>query len=208
MPAANAGIGAGDLIVELGNKTIGSATALTEALVPYHPGQRVTIGWITPQGLGRSATITSRQARRHDPRGHPTPALLPNVELWGTADAQSARAIHHRGVRSMTGQPPVLGIRFLDALELANELHGDQCRRGTETPFVAHLLVVCGLVLEDGGDEAEAIAALLHDAVEDGAGRPMLGLIEERFGERVAAIVEGCSDTGRMRQVRGAVAVA
>ena len=58
MRAANSGIGAGDLIGELGNKTIGSATALTEALVPYHPGQRVTIGWITPQGLGRSATIT------------------------------------------------------------------------------------------------------------------------------------------------------
>jgi (p)ppGpp synthase/HD superfamily hydrolase len=95
----------------------------------------------------------------------------------------------------MTGQPPVLGIRFLDALELANELHGDQRRRGTDMPFIAHLLVVCGLVLEDGGNEDEAIAALLHDAVEDGAGRPMLGLIEERFGEHVAAIVEGCSDT-------------
>jgi (p)ppGpp synthase/HD superfamily hydrolase len=98
-------------------------------------------------------------------------------------------------MRTMGGLPPTLGIRFVEAFELANELHGEQRRRGTEIPLLAHLLVVCGLVLEDGGDEEEAIAALLHDTVEDGAGRPMLDLIRERFGERVAAIVEGCSDT-------------
>jgi (p)ppGpp synthase/HD superfamily hydrolase len=55
--------------------------------------------------------------------------------------------------------------------------------------------VVTGLVLEDGGDEDQAIAALLHDSVEDGGGRPMLERIERTFGPRVAAIVEGCSDT-------------
>ncbi|MGD0198391.1 MAG: HD domain-containing protein [Solirubrobacteraceae bacterium] len=90
---------------------------------------------------------------------------------------------------------PVLGARFTAAIELAGEIHGEQRRRGTEIPFMAHLLVVTGLVLEDGGDEDEAIAALLHDAVEDGGGRAMLELIEEHYGERVAAIVEGCSDT-------------
>jgi S1-C subfamily serine protease len=57
-PAATAGIGPGDVIVELGNRSIDSATALTAALVPYHPGERVTVGWVTPQGVGRSATIT------------------------------------------------------------------------------------------------------------------------------------------------------
>jgi len=60
---------------------------------------------------------------------------------------------------------------------------------------MAHLLVVTGLVIEDGGDEDQAIAAMLHDAVEDGGGRPMLERIERAFGPRVAGIVEGCSDT-------------
>ena len=83
----------------------------------------------------------------------------------------------------------------MEAFELANEIHGEQRRAGTDIPFMAHLLVVTGHVLADGGDEEETVAALLHDAVEDGAGQPMLDLIEERFGARVASIVEGCSDT-------------
>jgi (p)ppGpp synthase/HD superfamily hydrolase len=66
---------------------------------------------------------------------------------------------------------------------------------GTQIPYLAHLLVVTGLVLEDGGDETEAVAAMLHDAVEDGGGRPVLERIREEFGARVADIVERCSDT-------------
>jgi HD domain len=68
-------------------------------------------------------------------------------------------------------------------------------RSGTGIPYLAHLLVVAGLVLEDGGDEDQAIAAMLHDAVEDGGRRPMLERIERQFGSRAAAIVEACSDT-------------
>jgi (p)ppGpp synthase/HD superfamily hydrolase len=60
---------------------------------------------------------------------------------------------------------------------------------------MAHLLVVTGLVLEDGGDEDEAVAAMLHDSVEDGGGQPMLDRVSERFGSRVGAIVEACSDS-------------
>ena len=90
---------------------------------------------------------------------------------------------------------PVLTGRFLDAVAIAQEVHGHALRAGTEVPYMAHLLVVTGLVIEDGGDEDEAIAALLHDSVEDGGGRPMLERIEGTFGPRVAAIVEGCSDT-------------
>ncbi|MGZ4232491.1 MAG: HD domain-containing protein [Solirubrobacteraceae bacterium] len=85
--------------------------------------------------------------------------------------------------------------RFLAAVALASEVHGRQRRTGTEIPYLAHLLVVTGLVIEDGGDEDQAIAAMLHDAVEDGGGRPMLDRIERNFGARVAEIVEGCSDT-------------
>ncbi len=91
--------------------------------------------------------------------------------------------------------PPLLTGRFVRALALANEVHGEQRRKGTRIPYVAHLLVVAGLVLEDGGAEDEAIAALLHDVVEDGGGLPMLERIREQFGERVARIVADCSDT-------------
>jgi len=93
------------------------------------------------------------------------------------------------------GAPPALTGRFLAAVALAAEVHGRARRTGTEIPYLAHLLVVTGLVIEDGGDEDEAIAAMLHDAVEDGGGRPMLNRIARSFGPRVAAIVEGCSDT-------------
>lgn len=60
---------------------------------------------------------------------------------------------------------------------------------------MAHLLVVAGLVLEDGGDEDEAVAAMLHDSVEDGGGQQLLDRITQRFGSRVGAIVEACSDS-------------
>ena len=92
------------------------------------------------------------------------------------------------------GPAPELTSRFLSAVALACELHGGLRRLGTNVPYMAHLLVVAGLVLEDGGDEDEAIAALLHDAVEDGGGRALLQRIATDYGSRVAAIVEACSD--------------
>jgi (p)ppGpp synthase/HD superfamily hydrolase len=85
--------------------------------------------------------------------------------------------------------------RFTDALAYAASVHQGQFRKGAAVPYVSHLLAVCSLVLEDGGSEDEAIAALLHDAVEDCGGRPQLDAIRERFGARVADIVWGCSDT-------------
>ncbi len=85
--------------------------------------------------------------------------------------------------------------RFEDALRFAAHLHARQKRKGTAVPYVAHLLSVTSLVLENGGDEDQAIAALLHDAVEDQGGKPTLQEIRRRFGERVARIVDGCSDS-------------
>jgi (p)ppGpp synthase/HD superfamily hydrolase len=90
---------------------------------------------------------------------------------------------------------PALTDRFLQAAAMAQEVHGGARRRGTEIPYMAHLLVVTGLVIEDGGDEDQAIAALLHDSVEDAGGKPMLERIQRTFGPRVAEIVEGCSDS-------------
>jgi (p)ppGpp synthase/HD superfamily hydrolase len=89
----------------------------------------------------------------------------------------------------------VLTHRFDDALAFAVDLHRDQRRKGSGIPYVAHLLSVAALVLEDGGDEDEAIAALLHDSVEDHADRVTLADLRERFGARVSGMVDGCTDT-------------
>jgi hypothetical protein len=91
--------------------------------------------------------------------------------------------------------PPQLTDRFFAAAALANEVHGGRRRLGTQIPYAAQLMIVAGLVLEDGGDETQAIAALLHDAAEDGGDRPMLDRIRAEFGDAVADIVEACSDT-------------
>lgn len=93
--------------------------------------------------------------------------------------------------------PPALPLspRFSEALAYATAVHEGQSRKGTSVPYVSHVLAVCALVLEDGGGEDEAIAALLHDAVEDGGGAPRLADIRRRFGDRVADIVRACSDT-------------
>jgi HD domain len=95
----------------------------------------------------------------------------------------------------MQNSPPAFTDRFRAGVALAQAVHGGQRRPGTGIPYLAHLLVVTGLVVEDGGDEDQAIAAMLHDAVEDGGGRGMLETIARAFGPRVSEIVAGCSDT-------------
>jgi len=85
--------------------------------------------------------------------------------------------------------------RFEEALIYATQLHARQVRKGSGVPYVAHLLGVCALVIEFGGDEDQAIAALLHDAIEDQGGDATRQEIRKRFGERVTAIVDGCSDS-------------
>jgi (p)ppGpp synthase/HD superfamily hydrolase len=88
-----------------------------------------------------------------------------------------------------------LTARFSEALVLAAALHRDQVRKGGDIPYVSHLLAVCSIVLEHGGDEDEAIAALLHDGPEDQGGEATLEMIGRLFGERVRSIVAACSDT-------------
>jgi len=85
--------------------------------------------------------------------------------------------------------------RFEEALVYATRLHNGQSRKSTQTPYVAHLLAVTAYVIEWGGDEDMAIGGLLHDAVEDQGGLKTLEEIRLRFGERVATIVENCSET-------------
>jgi (p)ppGpp synthase/HD superfamily hydrolase len=87
------------------------------------------------------------------------------------------------------------GERFEEALLYAARLHRNQERKGTDTPYVTHLLAVTAIVGENGGTEDEVIAALLHDGPEDQGGKERLKDIRARFGDEVAKIVDGCTDT-------------
>ncbi|MCC7354709.1 MAG: HD domain-containing protein [Anaerolineae bacterium] len=88
----------------------------------------------------------------------------------------------------------MLSPRFEEALVYAARLHAGQVRKGTPIPYVAHILAVAAIVLEYGGNEDEAIAALLHDAVEDQGGAATREEIRQHFGETVVQIVDGCTD--------------
>ena len=88
-----------------------------------------------------------------------------------------------------------LGPRFRRAFLFAAQKHAGQARKASRIPYIAHLMGVASLALEFGGDEDIAIAALLHDVVEDGGGAPMLKEVKRRFGSRVAKIVDGCTDS-------------
>jgi hypothetical protein len=88
-----------------------------------------------------------------------------------------------------------LTSKFDDALQFASQLHREQARKNTQIPYISHPLAVASLVLEHGGTETQAIAALLHDVVEDCGGYDLLTAIEQRFGKEVAEIVCACSDS-------------
>src|SRR5438876_11275421 len=95
----------------------------------------------------------------------------------------------------MQPHAPLLTWRFDLAFQFAHGLHHQQTRKRTSIPYIVHLMAVCALVLEAGGDEDQAIAALLHDSVEDQGGLATLETIRQLFGQRVAAAVESCSDS-------------
>ncbi|EDX73338.1 HD domain protein [Coleofasciculus chthonoplastes PCC 7420] len=87
-----------------------------------------------------------------------------------------------------------LSQRFTDALTFATELHANQTRKGNGVPYIAHLLAVSSIALEYGANEEEAIAALLHDAIEDQGGAATREEIRRRFGDTITEIVDGCTD--------------
>jgi len=92
-------------------------------------------------------------------------------------------------------RPATFSPKFRKALNYAALVHGHQIRKKTGRAYIGHLLNVASLVIEYGGDEEMAIAALLHDAVEDQGGLPRLREIRRKFGKRVAHIVDGCTDS-------------
>jgi GTP pyrophosphokinase len=118
-------------------------------------------------------------------------AAWPTAPWVGPATPELARALIERRLIEV----PPLTERFDQAFLLASSHHRLQRRKGTDVPYVSHLLAVTSLVLEMGGTEDEAIGALLHDMVEDGGGPPALAEIRARFGAVVARIVEANSDT-------------
>lgn len=93
---------------------------------------------------------------------------------------------------------PRLTERFIRALEYATHLHWHQLRKGGNIPYISHLISVAALVLEDGGDEDGAIAALLHDAIEDQGGATIRDDIRQQFGDRVLQIVEACTESDQI----------
>src|SRR5213594_2744314 len=88
-----------------------------------------------------------------------------------------------------------LSRQFEKALIYATRIHGGQLRKKTRIPYIAHIFGVTAIAMEYGANETEAIAALLHDAVEDCGGEERLRDIREKFGDDVARIVDGCTDT-------------
>jgi (p)ppGpp synthase/HD superfamily hydrolase len=98
-------------------------------------------------------------------------------------------------VTRKAAKPPHLGPRLQRAFRYAAEQHAGQTRKQSAVPYLSHLIAVTSLVLEGGGDEDMAIAALLHDVVEDCGGMPRLREVRRMFGARVAKIVEGCKDS-------------
>lgn len=88
-----------------------------------------------------------------------------------------------------------LSERFTDALTFATQLHANQSRKGGGVPYISHLLGVASIALEYGANEDEAIAALLHDAIEDQGGAATREEIRRRFGDVVTEIVDGCTDS-------------
>jgi (p)ppGpp synthase/HD superfamily hydrolase len=97
--------------------------------------------------------------------------------------------------KQISPKPPRLGVRLQRAFRYAAEKHAGQTRKQTAVPYLSHLMAVTSLVLEAGGDEDLAIAALLHDVVEDCGGMPRLREIRKLFGSRVAKVVKGCTDS-------------
>ncbi|MEZ6141696.1 MAG: HD domain-containing protein [Zavarzinella sp.] len=91
-------------------------------------------------------------------------------------------------------QDHILTDRFDLALLFTSRIHRKQSRKGTNVPYISHLLSVCALVLEHGGNEDQAIAALLHDAPEDQGGQGILDRIQHTFGSKIAALVAACGE--------------
>lgn len=141
--------------------------------------------------LGRTYEHPPNRKEKREVREAEEAEEAGEAEGEGTAGASGVlqeRAMHKNESTQCSG-------RFEEAFCYAAKAHAGQTRKGKPRPYIGHLMGVAALVLQYGGDEEQAIGALLHDTVEDAGGRPRLDDIRARFGARVARIVEGCSDS-------------
>jgi GTP pyrophosphokinase len=97
--------------------------------------------------------------------------------------------------RPLPQRPWPLTDRIVEAMFAAAQIHATQGRKGTKIPYLSHLLGTCSIALEYGADEDQAIAALLHDAIEDGRPTDAARKTVMSFGDEVGRIVEGCTDS-------------
>jgi len=114
--------------------------------------------------------------------------------IWGVMNAQREEEMKNENTKEKEPTIELTG-KYTQAVAYANRHHKKQTRKGKEVPYISHLLAVSALILEAGGDQDQAIGGLLHDVAEDCGGEKRLAEIKERFGERVEAIVRGCSDS-------------
>jgi len=133
----------------------------------------------------------SRTLRANGRQGKYRRNSSPSTQVAPAIIMKMPPKLDHSGDAAM---PVQLTSAYQDALDFAIQLHAGQTRKGTEIPYISHVLAVSATVLEFGGTEEEAIAALLHDAVEDAGGQTTRKEIAGRFSESIALIVDGCSD--------------
>ena len=102
----------------------------------------------------------------------------------------------NRGIWDDIGEVTTkLTSRYRDALDDAFDFHSHQSRKAGGQPYLLHVLAVSAMVMEDGGDEDQAVAALLHDAPEDSGGDAALAMIRNKYGDTVADLVLGVTET-------------
>src|SRR5208283_4897891 len=158
--------------------------------------------------LLRFATVSAHQrpphqvrSRRRGPRDRRrSDAVHAGLPAHAAGREESMKQVAPKATKKASAkpcgpQPPPLGPRLQRAFRYAAAKHDGQSRKATAVPYLSHLMAVASLVLEAGGDEDMAIAALLHDVVEDCGGMPRLREVRKMFGSRVAKIVEGCTDS-------------
>lgn len=114
--------------------------------------------------------------------------------VWGVMNTQREEEMTSKKIEAPEPTVKLTG-KYARAVSYANKHHKMQARKAKDVPYISHLLAVSALVLEAGGDEDQAIGGLLHDVAEDQGGEARLTEVKERFGERVEAIVRGCSDS-------------
>ncbi len=178
-----------------------SGYTFEEAMSPYFAGD-----FDDPEEAIRIATWRTIHGRRRSPDGEDYQVYDEKGRYLGgnpflDRDVREARIeayrrwLKEKGAVIRTDDAWLFTERLKNAFLEACHLHGDQVRKGTKIPYVSHLMAVASLVMENGGNENEVAAALLHDAAEDHGGREALRRIRDRFGCDVEEIVAGCTDT-------------